>query len=423
MQPETTAKVSDTPEVDGPPLDDQLLQAARLWVVHARPYYASVLFRCPVVVNYRIPTLAVDRHWRIYINPSYVNGLSVMRLAAGLIHEVNHLIRSHDERAEGIGVVSALDHHRWNLAGDAELNDDLRADRLDVDIDNWIFPWTYGLPVDRTAEEYYPKIPVPTSADGDGDGGNDGTAPSSECGSGAGGMPVPGELGADDHSTPAVSSVEGKILRRRVAADVLAYASRGEVPGSLVEWATQELHPKVDWRKELRSVVRSALYGAGQADYSYRRFSRRDGAGHDVRWPGMVQPTPNVSVVIDTSGSMSWEALGQCLAEVTAMLKSASIADDALRVITCDADVTDDVLVTSVSRIGRARRGGTDMRVGMAQALSGRPRPDVLIVLTDGYTPWPERRPSNTRVVVGIIGSPDGAAGVPDWAKCIIVDE
>ena len=401
--------------MSGPPLDDQLLQAARLWVVHARPYYASVLFRCPVVVNHLIGTLAVDRHWRIYVNPTYVNSLSVQRLAAALIHEVNHLIRAHGERADGVGVVSQVDHHRWNLAGDAELNDDLRADDLDVDLENWIFPWTFELPTDRTAEEYYPKITVERVT---GDDANR----EAECGSGAGGVPVPDELGTNDHATPAVSTVEGKILRRRVAADVLTYAGTGDVPGGLVKWATQELHPRVDWRKELRSVLRSALYGAGHADYSYRRFSRRDGAGHDVRWPGMVQPLPNVSVVIDTSASMSWEALDQCLAEVTGILRTASIADDSLRLVTCDTEVADDVVLTRVDRIGRIRRGGTDMRVGISQAMTGRPRPDVLIVLTDGYTPWPERRPQNTRVVVGIIGSSDGATDVPDWARCVIVD-
>jgi predicted metal-dependent peptidase len=397
-------------------LDQQLLQAARLWVVHSRPYYASVLFRCPIVTSSRVATLAVDRHWRIYVNPSYANALSIERLATALIHEINHVIRAHDQRSSSAGVSSRSDQVRWNLAGDAELNDDLREDGLDVDLEHWAFPWTFGLPTDRTAEEYYPAITLDQSSAFMGEDER------IECGSGSGGIPSECELGAEDESVPAVSTVEGRILRRRLAEEVISFAGRGDVPSGLLEWAHHELTPKVDWRRELQTVVRSALYGAGQADYSYRRFSRRDGAGHDVRWPGMERPTPQVAVVVDTSGSMSDLAIDQCLTEITAILRSASVAEDCVRVITCDVAVADDVVVSSVSRIRRMGRGGTDMRVGMAQAASSRPIPDVMIVLTDGETPWPDRALRGIRCVVGLVG--EEAAGpetVPRWAHTVAI--
>ena len=37
--------------------------------------------------------------------------------------------------------------------------------------------------------------------------------------------------------------------------------------------------------------------------------------------------------------------------------------------------------------------GGTDMGAGLAKAAELRPRPDLIIVLTDGYTPWPSAPP------------------------------
>ncbi len=43
------------------------------------------------------------------------------------------------------------------------------------------------------------------------------------------------------------------------------------------------------------------------------------------------------------------------------------------------------------------------MRVGIAAAEASRPRRDVVVVLTDGYTPWPDRQ-TRARLVVAIIG-------------------
>ena len=64
--------------------------------------------------------------------------------------------------------------------------------------------------------------------------------------------------------------------------------------------------------------------------------------------------------------------------------------------------------------------GGTDMRVGIAAAASLKERPDYLVILTDGYTPWPETAPRHMRVIIGLVGkyktSPDSC---PSWATVI----
>ena len=45
--------------------------------------------------------------------------------------------------------------------------------------------------------------------------------------------------------------------------------------------------------------------------------------------------------------------------------------------------------------------GGTDLRTGFAKALRATPRPDVVVVLTDGQAPWPDTRPL-CRTLVGL---------------------
>jgi hypothetical protein len=65
------------------------------------------------------------------------------------------------------------------------------------------------------------------------------------------------------------------------------------------------------------------------------------------------------------------------------------------------------------------------MREGIAAAVELRPTPQVVVVLTDGYTPWPSAAPPGVSVVVGLIG-PEYAPGdriVPQWARAVRVGE
>ena len=73
---------------------------------------------------------------------------------------------------------------------------------------------------------------------------------------------------------------------------------------------------------------------------------------------------------------------------------------------------------SGVAKLGDAG-GGTDLRVGIAAALATRPM--VLIVLTDGETPWPDRDdvPARVRVVAAITpGGPDA----PAWIDTVRIE-
>ena len=54
------------------------------------------------------------------------------------------------------------------------------------------------------------------------------------------------------------------------------------------------------------------------------------------------------------------------------------------------------------------------MGAGVEAAAQLRPRPSITVVLTDGFTPWPDDPPRGMRVVVGLLG--DDAPDAPDWA-------
>lgn len=64
------------------------------------------------------------------------------------------------------------------------------------------------------------------------------------------------------------------------------------------------------------------------------------------------------------------------------------------------------------------------MGQGIYDAAELKPRPSVVIVLTDGFTPWPEQPPAGIRVVVGLLvegARPPGWAP-PAWARTVVIE-
>jgi len=127
-----------------------------------------------------------------------------------------------------------------------------------------------------------------------------------------------------------------------------------------------------------------------------------------------------VSAVVDTSGSMGQPELDAAMAEVKGVITAAGVGTQRLMVLACDASVGATTRVRQVEDVQLVGGGGTDMRVGIAAAEAGHPRPDVVVVFTDGYTPWPDR-PTRARLVIAIIGGQASGDHVPQWATTVRV--
>ncbi len=217
-------------------------------------------------------------------------------------------------------------------------------------------------------------------------------------------------------------------------------------------------HRSIEWnRRRHRTAARTGRRrsrAAGQAQGSHRRTRRRDrrrrarggggGGGGAERGgrparrsagvPGVVLPSlrrtpPRVSVLIDTSGSVSDTELGSALLEVAAISRAVGGRRDLVTVLSCDAAARIVHPLCRAERIPLVGGGGTDLRTGIAKALRAQPGPDVLVILTDGQTPWPTRRPP-CRTVVGLFRRQHAASWrehdpdyVPDappaWARVV----
>jgi predicted metal-dependent peptidase len=174
----------------------------------------------------------------------------------------------------------------------------------------------------------------------------------------------------------------------------------------------------VPWQHILASEVRAGMTAvAGATDYSRLKPSRRQ-AVTPVVLASLVQPAVTVDVVVDTSGSMDDAALRTVLSETEGIVRSAGAA---VRLYACDAEVHGGVQrVRHAAEAKLCGGGGTDMMKGIRFAAAQRPRADILVVLTDGYTwgGWSAERPSFTRVIIALVGTGHaGLKSLPAWAR------
>ena len=395
-------------------LDARRVAAARLWASARMPYLASALFACAIDPDPGTGAVAVSQSWRIRADPEVIESLDAEQLGRLLVHLTGHLIRDHAGRARRHGADGPAAAARWNRCADAEINDDLLADDcvpgLAPDL-----PADLGCEPGWLAERYFDQAA--------------GGARRWDCGSGADGSGRPGDdRSGDDGPGSGIDAAQAELLRLGVAAEIGRQHSRlpGSVPAGWLRWAESVLPSRVDWRRVLAAEIRGAVAAvAGKVDYSYRRPARRAHLHQDLIIPALRRPVPDVAIVCDTSGSMDERLLARALAEIDAVLTRAGLRQGQVRVLAVD---------TAVHAIRRARRaadvvlaggGGTNMGAGIAAAAALRPPPSLVIVLTDGYTPWPQRPPPGVRVIVGLLVTgfrPDDWAP-PSWARTVVIED
>ncbi|MEU5552621.1 VWA-like domain-containing protein [Micromonospora sp. NPDC047793] len=401
-------------------LDREKLFTARLHAVRVRPYLATALFALHVVESRRVPTMAVDPRWRCYVSPAFVDRTSVEELAGVWVHEVSHLLRDHHGRGDRVahahGLTGAGERLRINIAADCEINDDVFGDGL-ARPEGAVEPSRLLLPEGQLMEDYLRQFRLgPRTRDW----------AWLDCGSGADGRHREWDLGPD--GAPALSAQECDAVRFRVAEGITGRP--GNSPRGWRRWAEQAFHPPQPWRDLLGAAVRSAVSAAGVGeDYTYGRPSRRSAGLPGVVMPALRRRPPRVCVIVDTSGSVSDAELGSALLEVAAIVRAVGGRRDLVTVLPCDAAAQVVRAMCRAEDIPLVGGGGTDLRTGFVRALRQSPRPDAIVALTDGQTPWPDSRPP-CRTVVGRF---DRAVGwdendpdhrpksTPEWARVVTI--
>ncbi len=411
-------------------------------------------------------SVAMDEKRVVFVDPRYLVRVGPEVFAADLVHEiVVHGLGDHWTRFNEMDIP---EEHRklWNYAGDAAGNGTcfeifahsggkMRPHGHVTTTQNvmeirkksgWVLPESFGFADGGTVEEYYRDILAKqekqqqqsggsgNSPQGQQQPGNDsgdpqmapGTQPK-QCGACAGDKQQTDKLREmakqqGEQVPEGRSEIEQQANAQRTALAIKKAAEgqgRGTMPAGLTRWAEKKLKPpKIDWRRQLRSIVATGIGRAkGQQDFTQSKLRKR-GA---MLLPTMFAPTPRVAMVIDTSGSMGEKDLARCLSEakgIFAVLQQGGASEVAITA--CDTRATkpkkfkrwDQNAVSNVLVGG----GGTDMGAGLTAVAESKPH--ITIVTTDGDTDWPYRQPAGTGKVVVCLTRPTGCA-TPSWATVV----
>jgi len=444
---------------------DNLIRFARAYCAERLPWFSPALFNCQIELTNQVPLAAIDQHLNIYFNPESVQKIAdsgdmeatLSQLGFVWIHEISHILRKHGDRAKEFNAK----HMLWNMAADLEINDSKWEGLAPPEIFPLLFPETYDLPPGQLTEYYYQKLQEQeeqkkkkkkegnksqddspsnpgdqTESDDPGNNDSDTKQPNDQKndnkkdnepdsdsdqqsdhpdeGSGVHGTPREWELEQEgeekevqiQNGKQEKDGMEVEMIRKQVAQAMNDQKEQGNIPGGWERWAEEHLKPTVNWKQVLKHRMNIAISkGIGsRVDYNYSRPSRRQSSHPNFVLPSLRgDVSAKIAVVVDTSGSIKDKELARIMGEIMGVLQ---LYKSPVTVIPCDARAYAPIELATTSDLVKLKKlpggGGTNMVLGIEAALKLKPRPDSVLVLTDGFTPYPKKLYS-TPVLFGIL--------------------
>ena len=371
-----------------------------------RPQYAFVLAKLLPVRQPGIETITGDRYLRLYYDPEMLESWEKDTAAAMIILQLEHYYRNHPKRQ------GKRKQILWDYSALIAVTCNLIDEGLALP-DNIVQPRHFKLMDGQPAEWYYNQL-------------------KSRCQKRADQLQrmAADALGTDPAVLGSASSAELKDWEKPEEEDsadgLLDYLNalqqekeirnQPSIPGhgSREDDITpnEEADSVINWRAKFSGLFGTAISTRpGYADYSYL-VPDPDAALHPgIILPGMAEQIINVSMVIDSSASMHKNRLAVAVGETAAILRNQN-ASDGICLFTCDTVPHCARQIYHKNQITIVGGGGTDLGPGIRAASLRAPRPDVIVVITDGDTPWPKQGPLGIRVIVVLVGPTDN---VPRW--------
>lgn len=382
----------------------EALSRGRLMAAEKAPYFQHLLLAFVVREAPGLGTIAITKTGFFLYDPVWVARYiaNVPIIAGGWLHECGHRITLTHERRGSRRV------DLWNQAADLAINPMVRelGGKLP---DNVLWPAKFGWTEGQTADAYYELLLKREQSGEESIGEDEPSIGAGWCGS-CGGRAVDHEPADGDPEGRSESDLD-RVVQTTIEA-VAAHAKAkgaGSIPSSLRRFVDEALKPPVvPWQRKLSKAARgAAAWAAGAYDHRYDAPGKRQaglgyGAGCPIL-PRLRRPVPRVSLVLDTSGSMGSSELADGLAETQGIFRAVGAEIDFMAI---------DAVVHSLQAVSTIRDllplikggGGTDFRPAFEALKKRRPRPQIVVFVTDGCGPAPEKPPADTKVIWLLVG-------------------
>ncbi|MDX2507099.1 MAG: VWA-like domain-containing protein [Gammaproteobacteria bacterium] len=389
------------------------LSSARTRLILDKPFLGALVLRLPLV--------EADPSWckstatdmkKLYVNPQYIQQLTVEETQFALAHEALHCALSHFARR--LHRVK----HRWDMACDYAINPILIEEGLKPPPHTLYLREYFGM----TAEEIYPtlidnendasnelgqnndqgnseqgeqsdqgeakdtenqKLDREQQEDGERGKGQTGEGKESEQGSGD-------SLQKEPPPTPNNDEIQSLTTQwqQRLAGAAQQALQAGKLSQSMARLVDHLLQPQLPWRMLLARYMSATA----REDYSYTRPSSR--RGEPAIYPRLRSHMVSIVVALDISGSIATREIREFLSEVD-QIKAQVRAHIVLHA--CDTQVSDegpwqfepwDELKLPVKLTGG---GGTRFTPVFDWVEKQEMRPDLLVYFTDAEGEFPEQ--------------------------------
>ena len=355
------------------------METARAVMVKSHVFYACLLLNTKCEPDPGCGT-AWTNYVKIGYDPDFIESLDMKVVLFVLAHEIMHIVLKHNVRR------GMRDPEKWNWAADYAINWMLHEQGFTV--------WEHCLISSKykgmSAEQIYDLLP--DDAGKGGQGGMEGDL-----------RPLPAMTQEER------SKAEVHVNRAIAQAAVMAKA-RGQLPAGLDLIIDQIYDEPVPWDQVLLDYMTRVV----KVDENWSRRNRRYAS---TVLPSLKSPGMNELVLVgDTSGSMFhksvFERVATAIDYIVRVVKPLNVhviwADDA------DCSNQEDFEPGQEIILNPKGGGGTDMRKPLAFAEER--SPEVVVLVTDAYTPWPESTP------YPLIIACTTDAECPEWAQVVRID-
>jgi predicted metal-dependent peptidase len=381
---------------------------ARLLMNH--PFFATLLLRTEVIETDAVPLAATDGE-RMYFNPTFLDELSIEDTMAVMCHEIGHDSLLHSLRLGG------KNHDLWNQAADHAINLMLENQGFKAPKavpGGWLAdPQFKGWSADKIYDHLRRNQPPPSK----GGGGSGPPDPNGKPGKGKPGKPSTGNgrdwlhgdvLPSKVAGDPASQAAAEQKAKQKVAAAANMARMAGKLKGDLERMVDEFLEAKITWVDVLREYMTRLVK-------SRENWGRRNRRFKSFYMPTRLSTEMGPIVFIpDTSGSMWGDDMEKICSEMAHC--ASQTQPENITVLWADTKVQAVQVFTpdefEFSKLVPAGGGGTDMRVPLKHAEDLDPQ--VVVLMTDGYTPWPDVAPPYPVIIINTTTS-----ACPDWAEVI----